>query len=466
MKAIQIVLGMFVVMQAIGTRQLGAEPGSPRPDVTGGEAGPGRPEPDLLGRLMAVQEDQARAIGNFASKMDSVSSTLKAMLDEQERQRFVTLHGQEDQASTRRIALSAHREIDAARSLLTVVAVLQILTLAAVIVAWRRGVRRRRPASTPAPCAPTPSSLFRATTRGNGQVGAPDALAIPPVVVSRPALDRLAREIARFRSGTPGVETGYALVGTATGDGASRVIRIQGILDAGPSSTRSPGAVTFDRAYQQAELEVLQCLWPGVGHVGDAHLHPGSLDRCSSVDFKTDLGNVRASATQEMVFAIATAVETHASDNLEGAILREGLKLDFYYLGKASGYRYARIQPRIAEDGLLEIAPALRAWIVSDPTRARLELEVLRRLPGFSVSLMRQDGAASGFLVSRNDIAYDVAVVFDPDSGQPSVCVRFGGDLVEYRSDVLDSPYARHAWLAGTMLEIVRDMARLYAAAA
>ena len=74
---------------------------------------------------------------------------------------------------------------------------------------------------------------------------------IPRVQVLAGVIDRLVAGINESRRRRGDVETGYALVGKITGEGASRLITVNGLIDEGPNSARSGGHHKADRDHQQ-----------------------------------------------------------------------------------------------------------------------------------------------------------------------------------------------------------------------
>jgi len=124
---------------------------------------------------------------------------------------------------------------------------------------------------------------------------------LPKLFVANKCLNAIADGINAFKAGT---ETGYALMGMIESDS----MLINGLIDPGPKAEYSYGHVKFDRDYQQEELDKVQMVTPEIGQVGDVHLHPGSMNTCSGGDLTTDSNNVRASASQEMIFIIVTRI--------------------------------------------------------------------------------------------------------------------------------------------------------------
>ena len=289
----------------------------------------------------------------------------------------------------------------------------------------------------------------------------PGSEPIPQVLLARQVLEVLVDGINRHRRVRPGAETGFALVGKVLGEGPHRRLLVNGLIQAGTEAAFSPGSVKFDRAFQQRELEMMQLLDQRACHIGDAHLHPGSLDTCSAGDLETDLGNVRASMTQEMVFVIATASGWRIRS--EESLHVDGLKLDFFYLGKSSGYEYRRFVPEVIDEPVSQVNPALRAFAEAAPVRTRLDFASLRRLPGqdLRVTDMRLDGAELPCVeLTHRAMGYKAAIVFGPDPlARPHVFVDTGAELVRYEPEFLNGGWSPLIWFTQIALEIEKEMA-------
>lgn len=290
--------------------------------------------------------------------------------------------------------------------------------------------------------------------------------ALPRVVVAEAVLQEMVGGINGFRKGRPDVETGYALVGKVEGAGDERRMVVCGLIPAGEKARGSAGHVEFDRAFQQTELTALQVLDPQACHIGDAHLHPGCYDRCSAGDYQTDQGNVKALATKEMVFVIATVPYGRVFQSAD-SLYRDGLKLDFYYLGKSSGYEYRKVLPEVVAMPALKAGPLLRAYVQADPARARMDLGNLRRLTGFHMRVLEgpEAGAGEGRLcieLAHRSGRYKATLVVgaDPEAA-PSVVIEQGQgkDLMEFRPEFLDSRWVPQVWLTPIAVAVEKEMA-------
>jgi hypothetical protein len=285
----------------------------------------------------------------------------------------------------------------------------------------------------------------RAQPEPQGQT-APDPLArttrppVPRVMVSNELLTRLARGIRLELEKQPGKENGFALVGRLAGGGACRRLILNGMIDSGPLSERSPGHVQFDRAYQQAELDLMRLMDPRASHLGDAHLHPGAMNTCSSGDFRTDLRNVRASSTREMVFVIATLQSAYREPPRSSrCICIGGIRLDFYYLGHASGFRYAKIRPELAEEPALVVPDYLRQQAECDWQATSLDWQCLQLMRGtrFSTCALRlgDEAAPVNCVELSGDGERLLLLLPEAPWDPPQVLVELNGELVE-----LDAP--------------------------
>jgi hypothetical protein len=266
---------------------------------------------------------------------------------------------------------------------------------------------------------------------------------IPRVQFLSGVIDRLVGGINESRHRRGGVETGYALVGKIVGDGLSRTIIVSGLIDEGPASERSGGHHQADREYQRRELELLQLADGDVMFIGDAHLHPGSLDTCSAGDYRTDLANVRESHSQEMVFVIATATSAHWGNRSPESVYQEALKVDFYYMGKASAYQYRRFRPEVVQGPALSVPIELRRFAAADPIRARLDFDNLRRLTGYRMTLceLPVDGQRSRhcIVMTHKSNRFKAMIAFSGDPQErPDVFVERESQVVQFQPSYLN----------------------------
>lgn len=311
---------------------------------------------------------------------------------------------------------------------------------------------------------------FRATPTAAGQDLSGNGGAIPEVLISARLLEALVDRMRTELDDRPQVEVGFALVGRIDGDGEGRRIVLNGMIEAG-TDDRSCGHVRFDREHQQQELDLLRSLDHRVMHLGDAHTHPGDLNEPSGGDLATDAGNVRASNTQEMVFVIATDqrhVRQRRLDGLRRATeppgqedALRGLRLNFFYLGKASEYRYRRVAPRVAGDEpMLSFPLSLRTWHAFDPTRFVLELDVLRRIAGWSMRIVPGSDAVSLQFVSPTRRTCVLVRVEDYPQQPPAIFVRMpSGQTVEYDEAALHLPgWSPRTWLISLLLPLLQDL--------
>ncbi len=289
--------------------------------------------------------------------------------------------------------------------------------------------------------------------------------AIPRVQFLSGVIDRLVKGINESRRQRGGVETGYALVGKILGDGPSRVMMVSGLIDEGPSSVRSGGHHQADRQYQQRELELLQLIDADAMFIGDAHLHPGSLDSCSAGDLRTDSANVRESHSQEMVFTIATVASTHRGNRSPDSLYHDGLKLDFYYLGKASAYQYRHFRPEVVDGAVISAAAELRGFAAADPVRTRLDFENLRRLANYHMGLVQQatsDQARRPCIVMKHKTGgFTAMIAFSADPRQrPDVFVEDNAhQVMQFQPSYLNGAWTPGlVWFTPIILDIEREM--------
>ena len=287
---------------------------------------------------------------------------------------------------------------------------------------------------------------------------------IPRVQVLAGVIDRLVAGINESRRRRGNVETGYALVGRITGKGASRVIAVSGLIDEGPNAARSGGHHKADREHQQRELDLLQLVDGDAMYIGDAHLHPGSMDTCSDGDHRTDEGNVRASRSQEMVFVIATAASVHGADRSADSLYRDGLKLDFFHMGRSSGYEYRHFRPEVVQGAALSVPAELRRFAAADPVRAKLDLDNLRRLTAYRMTLgeLPSDSHSGRPCIEMTHRARDfktiIAFSADPDR-RPEVFVDTGSQVMQFQPAYLNGSWAPGlVWFTPIVLDVEREM--------
>jgi len=287
---------------------------------------------------------------------------------------------------------------------------------------------------------------------------------IPRVQFLSGVIERLAAGINLSRRRRGEVETGYALVGKIVGDGSSRIIVVNGLINEGPGATRTCGHIKFDRPYQQDELCLLQLADPDLEHMGDAHLHPGNMDRCSGGDYQTDTRNVRASHSQEMVFVIATRASAYGSSQSDESLCHAGLKLDFFYLGKASGYEYRHFRPQVVQGEPIAVSEELRRFADADPVRARLDFDNLRRLMDYRMKIgeLPGDGGRGRPCVemTHKTLRFRTLIAFSADPRQrPEVLVDDGTQLMQFQPAWLNGSWLPGlVWFTPIVLNVEREM--------
>lgn len=308
----------------------------------------------------------------------------------------------------------------------------------------------------------TTCDLGKRLAAGNGRTGPTNSL-LPKVLVSSEVIDEMAARIQESRRLRGDVETGCALIGKILKTGQSRAIEITGLLDEGPKAKRSGGHHQADRAYQQNELEMLQLIDREIMHLGDAHLHPGSLDTCSSGDYRTDVANVRESRSQEMVFIIVTTAAGRWREEGFRSVLRNGLKFDFFYLGKSSNYDYRRVQPDVVHKPMLRLGANLRKFIEASPSRARLDLGNLQRLAHYEMRIselmLPGQQPRSCIDMSHKTGRFRILMTFDGDPRvAPEVYLDTGRDVLRYQVEEMNGRWNHLVWFTPIVLEVDSSM--------
>jgi len=272
------------------------------------------------------------------------------------------------------------------------------------------------------------------------------------------------KNLAELKAREMALETGFALVGNIFGSGTTRKIVVKGLVDAGPDAECSAGHVDFDRDYQTREVEKLRMIDWEVCHIGDAHLHPGSMDHCSGGDYQTDRANVLASNSQEMVFVIATGAHAHRGGEAKDSLYVDGLKLDFFYMGVDSGFEYRKVMPKIARgEAALKIDDSLKCFYDSDPVRVVLDFDNLRRLTDYSFRFTicsMGDGHSSPCVeMTHKRLEYRLLIFFgDSAFEKPDVYVDIGQEIVQYDSDYVKNTPAAHLCFTQIALAAERDV--------
>jgi len=280
---------------------------------------------------------------------------------------------------------------------------------------------------------------------------------LPKVLISSELLKQLAEGLGHFRRQNHDLETGYALVGKVEGQGAKRKILINGMIEPGEQLDCSFSHVKHDRDNDQRELELYQLIDPHLCHMGDAHLHPGKMDVCSDGDYQTDLGNVKASTTGEMIFVIATGQSNRLQSRSAQSLYLNGLKLDFFYLGKSSNFQYQKVVPEVVDMPIMHIMSELRLFAEIDPVRARLDFSNLHRLPNYEVRITQKinDNCKQNICVElAHRKGFKVLIFFsnDPDA-KPQVEFEFCGDTLPYKPDYLKGKWAPQVWFSQIALD-------------
>ncbi|NQU24477.1 MAG: hypothetical protein HQ567_24610 [Candidatus Nealsonbacteria bacterium] len=288
---------------------------------------------------------------------------------------------------------------------------------------------------------------------------------IPEVVVSHEALNAAFAEIRRLARRMPGDEVGCTFVGRVIEEGSSRKILLNGILTEGDNVERSAGHHDMDRQAQQRELAVLQVVDPRVSFMGDLHLHPGNMTNPSGGDHRTDVRNVKESATQELILGIFTHDSGYGGWNSSGkAIHQSDFRLDLYYMGSASNFDYVPIRAYVSDETpMLTASPGLADFVRFDPVRAQLDFAALRRLPDYEevvFSTFPAEDAARELacvqLLHRR--GYKATIVLDANPNlPPSVLVEIGGEVITYEPDFLRDSRLPNVWLAQIAMELEKE---------
>ncbi|MBU0719175.1 MAG: hypothetical protein KJ749_13070, partial [Planctomycetes bacterium] len=174
--------------------------------------------------------------------------------------------------------------------------------------------------------------------------------------------------------------------------------------------------------------------------------------------------NVRASVTQEMVFVIATAVNRAHQAWSNDSVFLDGLKLDFFYLGSASGYRYRKVIPKLVDEPILRVNPTLAAILEAAPVRLKLDMAALRALPNHDVALTElspRDGEALPCIkLTHQALGYTayIALGGKPKS-PPKAFVDTGGEVLHFAPKFLNGSWTPLIWFTQIALEIEEEMA-------
>jgi hypothetical protein len=287
---------------------------------------------------------------------------------------------------------------------------------------------------------------------------------VPRVQFISGVIERLVAGINESRQRRGEMETGYALVGKIIGEGRSRTILVSSLIDEGDDATRTCSHIKFNRTYQQNELCLLQLVDADLMHVGDAHLHPGAMDFCSGGDHQTDTRNVRDSHSQEMVFVIATKASAHGGSRSPVSIYYAGLKLDFFYLGKTSGYEYQPFRPDIVRGQVVAASEELRRFATVDRVRARLDFDNLRRLTDYRMTMteLPTDGEHRRPCIemTHKTRGFKTLIAFSADpSERPEVFVDDGTQLMQFQPAWLNGSWLPGlVWFTPIVLNVEREM--------
>ncbi|KKW21194.1 MAG: hypothetical protein UY62_C0030G0008 [Parcubacteria group bacterium GW2011_GWF2_50_9] len=286
------------------------------------------------------------------------------------------------------------------------------------------------------------------------------SMVIPQLVLSRQVIQALIKGTNSFRGTNPNVETGYALVGKRQVIGGVRQIVITGIIDAGPKSIKLPCFLQVDRPFQQRELEIMQCVDPEVEYLGDFHLHPGSMDHCSSGDRDTDRANAMESSSKELLFGIATVQANQPGSQVQG-IDSGGLKLNWYYLGKASAYEYVEVRATVENMPCMQYSQSFRAYALSDLKRVALDIQILRSITGTKASFLYSDNEGRQHFILTMEHLYrpgKVLVEFSQETpGEVKFYFEKSGRIFEAVA-VGNSPYY-NGWLTPVVYGMLKDLA-------
>ncbi len=291
--------------------------------------------------------------------------------------------------------------------------------------------------------------------------------AMPKLFVAEKCLNDIADGINTFSRqsslkaglfGGGSTETGYALIGVNESDS----ILINGLLEAGPKAEYSYGHVKFDRDYQQEKLDKVQLVFPDVGHAGDVHLHPGSMNSCSGGDLTTDSGNVRASASKEMVFIIVTrAGFLGLPDRVDKHVLKiKGLQFNFYYLGESTNYRYRPIVPQVVTAPTVAVLPRLEQYFQEHPIRAKLDFEALKKLPDHDFSILKSDQYLVLKIVNKS-LGYRLVIKHNNGSCTPTCQVVRNGKVESVSIESLAN-WNPSIWFTQICIEVEKLMSVKY----
>ena len=146
-------------------------------------------------------------------------------------------------------------------------------------------------------------------------------------------------------------ETGGRVIGTFEEDRGKLVIRVSGIIEAGPQARRS--AVTFfqDGAHQEQVFRKIESHFPQIEHLGNWHTHHvNGLQHLSGGDIETYHRTVNHRNHNAPFFYALLVTEKHRSADPLG---RYTVKHYVFRRGEESIFELSRDQVQIVDDPLL-----------------------------------------------------------------------------------------------------------------
>lgn len=172
----------------------------------------------------------------------------------------------------------------------------------------------------------------------------------------------------RWTQINPDHEEGGVLVGWRSDNGNVRGYHVVGFIDSGPNASTSAGHLDVDNEYITKQLALWSYIFPQLEILGFIHRHPGQLDKCSSGDIAGDVPVVKAASRKEMVFGIITINHPNKADllahykegSLTGTDRPKRYKINFFYLGHSSNYKYQAFLPDLARLQVLNSEPRIR----------------------------------------------------------------------------------------------------------
>ena len=287
---------------------------------------------------------------------------------------------------------------------------------------------------------------------------------LPRIRFPESILEELARATEAFCRIHPLSEIIYTLVGKYMTQGSKPEIQVSGFLGPGPNAELTPFTAAYDRPHQQALLAILRIIDRDVCYVGLAHLHPGRLDRCSSIDYKADRQRVGEARDEGLVFVILNRHGTERGNALrEHAVARDGFKFSFYHMSRSTGLEYVPFRPDLNTGVLHSVPPLLRELAAAAPLETRMEFSCVSSLYEYTAVLVQitlPEGTTAPCVVLTHRLyGYAVMVAYPyPSLSARRVFVDLKTEMVEWAVNHEESPSSRQPSLVEIVMEIEENV--------